>query len=196
VSPSKGSSDLKFHPVTPERWEDLEDLFGQRGACGGCWCMWWRLTQTEFNRRKGQGNKQAMKKIVRSGQIPGILAYAGGQPVGWCSIGPREVYPRLERSRILQRVDERPVWSVVCFFVAKPYRRKGVTAKLLSAAVEYARKKGAEIVEGYPVEPKKKQAPDVFLYNGLASAFRQAGFQEVARRSETRPIMRYSLQRP
>jgi GNAT superfamily N-acetyltransferase len=184
---------LDFHPVVPERWEDLEKLFGQRGACGGCWCMWWRLTHAEFNRRKGPGNKQAMKKIVRSGQVPGILAYAGGQPVGWCSIGPRDVYPRLERSRILKRVDDRPVWSVVCFFVAKPYRRKGVTVRLLSAAVEYAKKKGARIVEGYPVEPKKKRAPDAFLYHGLASAFRQAGFKEVARRSETRPIMRLYL---
>jgi GNAT superfamily N-acetyltransferase len=184
---------LKFHPVTPERWNDLEELFGQQGACGGCWCMWWRLTQAEFNRRKGPGNKQAMKKIVRSGQVPGILAYAEGRPVGWCSIGPREIYPRLERSRILQRVDDQPVWSVVCFFVARPYRRKGLTVGLLEAAVEYARKKGAKIVEGYPVEPKKIQAPDVFLYHGLASAFRQAGFKEVARRSQTRPLMRRHL---
>jgi GNAT superfamily N-acetyltransferase len=135
-----------------------------------------------------------MKKIIDSGQVPGILVYANGRPVGWCSIGPREVYPRLERSRILKRVDDQPVWSVVCFFVTRSHRRKGLATKLLKAAVEYARKRGAGIVEGYPVEPKKDSMPDVFAYHGLASAFRKAGFREVARRSQTRPIMRYFLQ--
>jgi GNAT superfamily N-acetyltransferase len=137
-----------------------------------------------------------MKRIIDSRQVPGILAYAGGQPIGWCSIGPREVYPRLERSRILKRIDEEPVWSVVCFFVSRPYRRRGIATKLLRAAVDYARKKGARIVEGYPVEPKKDQVPDLFVYHGLAASFLEAGFEEVARRSPTRPIMRLDLKRP
>jgi GNAT superfamily N-acetyltransferase len=190
-SPPESLPPLEFHPVTAERWCDLEALFGSRGACGGCWCMWWRLTQSEFDRQKGEGNKRAMKEIVDSGQVPGIMAYAQKEPVGWCSIGPREVFPRLERSRILKSVDQQPVWSVVCFFVAKPFRGHGVSGKLLQAAVDYAQKQGASIVEGYPVEPKKDHMPDLFAYHGLASAFRKAGFVEVARRSETRPIMRF-----
>jgi GNAT superfamily N-acetyltransferase len=157
--------------------------------------MWWRLTQSEFNRQKGDGNRLAMKKIVTSGEVPGIMAYAEGQPVGWCSLGPREVFPRLERSRILKRVDQQPVWSVVCFVVAKPFRRKGISTKLLGAAVQYAQEQCAKIVEGYPVEPKKASMPDLFAYHGLASTFRRAGFVEVARRSATRPIMRYYIEK-
>lgn len=184
-------SDLKFHPLTSERWRDLEILFGEHGACGGCWCMWWRLKRSQFNRQKGKDNREAFKKIVDSGEIPGILAYVDDQPIAWCSIAPRERFPVLERSRILKRVDDKPVWSIVCFFVAKPFRRKGVTVKLLQAAVEYAKKQGALIIEGYPVEPKKPVIPDIFAYTGLVSTFRTNGFEEVLRRSETRPIMRY-----
>ena len=184
-------SDLDSHPVTAKRWKDLEKLFGERGASGGCWCMWWRLSRSQFNKQKGVGNKKALKKIVASGEIPGILAYSNGEPIGWCSVAPRERFPVLERSRIRKRIDEKPVWSVVCFFVAKPFRRKEVTIELLKAAIEYAKKCGAKIVEGYPVEPKKTKMPDVFAYTGLASAFRKAGFVEVLRRSDTRPIMRY-----
>jgi len=195
LSPTKPLPPFDFHPVTAKRWRDLEALFGPRGACGGCWCMWWRLTPAEFNRQKGDGNKRAMKEIVDSGQVPGILAYAQKEPVGWCSIGPREVFPRLERSRILKRVDQQPVWPVVCFFVAKSFRGRGISGKLLEAAVDYAQKQGARIVEGYPVEPKKDHMPDLFAYHGLASAFRKAGFVEVARRSETRPIMRFVLKK-
>ncbi len=182
---------LEFHPVTPRRWRDLEKLFGARGACGGCWCMWWRLKWSQFEKQKGAGNKKALKKIGGAGEAPGLLAYAGGEPVGWCSITPRENYPKLERSRILKKVDDQPVWSAICFFVAQPYRRQGLSVKLLRAAVAYAKKKGARMVEGYPVEPKKKNFPCVFACIGLASAFRRAGFKEVLRRSPTRPIMRY-----
>ena len=122
------------------------------------------------------------------------MAYAEGEPVGWCSVAPRRDFSALERSRILKPVDDQPVWSVVCFFVAKPSRRKGVTHQLLTAAVEYARDKGAKIIEGYPVEPKTGSVPEVFVFTGLAPAFRKAGFVQVARRSETRPIMRYTIQ--
>ena len=155
--------------------------------------MWWRLKRAQFNKQKGEGNRKAMKKIVESGEIPGILAYSDGQPIGWCSVAPRERFILLENSRILKRVDDKPVWSVVCFFVAKPFRLKEVTVKLLKAALEFAGKKDAKILEGYPVEPKKGKMPDVFAYHGLASAFRKAGFKEVLRRSETRPIMRYYM---
>ena len=155
--------------------------------------MWWRLQHAEWVKQKGSKNRAALKRIVERSETPGLLAYAGKRPVGWCALAPREVYPRLDRSRILERVDEKPVWSVVCFFVAREFRRRGVTLKLLEAGVDYARKHGATIVEGYPVEPKSGRMADVFAYTGLVSAFRKAGFVEVERRSKSRPIMRRDL---
>jgi GNAT superfamily N-acetyltransferase len=184
---------LRFHALTPQRWHDLETLFGERGACGGCWCMWWTLKRAAFVAGKGDKNRKALKKRVESGAIPGLIAYAGREPVGWCALEPREDYPRLENSRILKPVDDQPVWSVVCFFVAKPYRRRGVTGMLLRAAVDFARKKGARILEGYPVDSPSGRMPDPFVYTGLASTFRAAGFEEAARRSKTRPIMRFQI---
>jgi len=188
-------SGLSFHPLTPERWVDFERLFGKHGASGGCWCMWWRLKRSEFVKQKGEENRKAMKRIVGSGEILGILGYLNSEPVGWCSVAPREAFPALERSRVLGRIDDAPVWSIVCFYVAKQFRRKGVTTALLKAAIDHVREQGGKIIEGYPIEPKKGQTPDVFAYTGLASAFRKAGFAEVLRRSETRPIMRYVVNR-
>jgi GNAT superfamily N-acetyltransferase len=187
-------SDLEFYPLNGERWANFEKLFGKRGACGGCWCMWWKLKRSEFERQKGEENRKAIKRIVDSGEVPGILAYANNQAVAWCAVAPREAYPTLERSRTLKRVDDKPVWSIVCFFVAKPFRGKGITLKLLRAAIEHVDKHGGKIVEAYPVEPKGGRMPDAFAYTGLASTFRKAGFVEVARRSETRPIMRYIIE--
>jgi GNAT superfamily N-acetyltransferase len=192
-SSSSSRPDVECHPATPDRWPDLETLFGPRGATGGCWCMYWRLPRAEFSAQKGKGTKAALQHLVESGEIVGLLAYAQGQPVGWCAVAPRESYPVLERSRILKRVDAAPVWSVVCFFVSKAFRGKGVTTVLLQAAVEYAREHGARIVEGYPIEPKTPRIPTVFAWTGLASAFQQAGFVEVERRSDTRPVMRYMI---
>lgn len=157
--------------------------------------MWWRLKRSEFNKNKGEGNKKALKKIVSGGEVPGIIAYVNNQPVGWCSVAPRGAFSTLERSRVLKPVDDKPVWSVVCFFVAKPFRRKGISVKLLEASVEHVKKQGGKIIEGYPGDPSSA-LPDAFVYNGLVSAFRKAGFVEVLRRSKRRPIMRYFLGKP
>ena len=186
--------DLEYHPVTTERWQDLETLFGASGAYAGCWCMWWRTTRSEFGKQAGKGNKEALHAIVDAGEIPGLLAYADNRPIGWCSIAPREAFPSLERSRTLKRVDDKPAWSVVCFFVAKPYRRLGLMVNLLQAATEYAKEHGAKIVEGYPIEAKENNLPSVSSFTGIASAFAEAGFVEVLRRSEHRPIMRYFIE--
>jgi GNAT superfamily N-acetyltransferase len=183
--------EFTFHPVTADCWSDVERLFGPRGACAGCWCMWWRLSRAEWNKGKGEGNRKAFRKLVRSGVEPGLLAYVDGEPAGWCAIAPRREYPRLGGSRILKPVDDQPVWSVTCFFIARKFRRQGLSAQLLKAAVDFAKASGARLVEGYPHDLKSKSA-DVFVYTGLVSAFRQAGFKEVARRSKTRPIMRKS----
>ena len=134
-----------------------------------------------------------MKRIVTSGEVPGIMAYHDGEPVGWCAVAPRSEYPRLSRSRILKPVDDRPVWSIVCLFVAKEYRGMGVSSALISAAVEFVRGKGGSTVEAYPVEPKKRM-PDAFAFHGLVVSFSRAGFMEVARRSETRPLMRCEIE--
>jgi GNAT superfamily N-acetyltransferase len=156
--------------------------------------MFWRQTGPEFAARKGDKNRRALRRLVQSDQPPGLIAWVDGEPAGWIALAPRLAYGRLERSRILKPVDDRPdVWSVPCFFVARTHRRHGLTVALLKAAVDHAARRGARVVEGYPVEPAGEQA-DVFVYTGLASAFRQAGFREVARRSPTRPVMRYEIE--
>ena len=184
---------FRFQPLTYERWKDVETLFGEKGACAGCWCMYWRQTSKEFNQKKGEGNRVALKRLVKGKTQTGIIAYDNKTPVGWVAFAPREEYKRLETSRVLKVVDDKPVWSVVCFFINKNYRRKGLTVELLKEAGKHAKKNGARIIEGYPVDPKTKDYAPVFAYTGLASAFKKAGFTEVTRRSETRPIMRKIL---
>lgn len=184
---------IRIEPLTADRWPDLEILFGPRGACGGCWCMTWRLTRREYERTKGDGNRKLFHDIVTEGRPVGLLAYDRGEPVGWCAVASRDEFPTLDRSRVLKRVDDQPVWSVVCFFVKRSHRRRGLTVTLLRAAIDYAAQHGANVVEGYPVEPRRPDMPPVFAFTGLAAAFREAGFVEVARRSETRPIMRYEV---
>lgn len=186
---------IEVHPLTAERWADLEALFGPRGAYGGCWCMWWRLTGREFGQGAGEGNRRAMEALVGSGQVPGLLAYADGRPVGWCSVGPREAFGRIERSRVLKRVDDRPVWSIVCFYVGRGWRGRGLVAALLEAAVDYAAAQGAQAVEGYPLAPRQDRVPAMYAFRGLVANFERAGFRQVARRSPSSPVMRRELGR-
>ena len=192
IATLESGASLQFRPLTTRNWADLEELFGPRGACGGCWCMTWRLSHAAFQKNKGARNKQAFHGIVASEEPTGVLAYSAGKPVGWCAVAPREAYVRLENSRVLKPVDDQPVWSVSCFYVARPYRRTGLTQALLEAAVEYARQRGAKIVEGYP-QDLQKDLPSAFVWTGLLPTFRKVGFKEVVRRSPTRPIMRKEL---
>lgn len=184
---------FEFHPLTIERWQDMEKLFGEKGEQAGCWCMWWRIPRQDFFKNWKAGNKVAFKALVDSGKTPGILAYYDGEPAGWCAIEPRENYPSLERSKTLKRIDDQPVWSITCFFVGKEFRGKGLTGALISAATEHARKHGARIVEGYPVEPEpgKKSASSGYL--GAASTYERAGFKEAARPKERVRIMRKTV---
>ncbi len=193
LSTAKPRTELTFRSLSEKNWLDLEALFGPRGGSGGCWCMWWKLRRSEYEKKKGSGTKRAFRKIVASGAPTGVLAYAGGQPVGWCAVAPREAYPVLGSSRILKPVDAQPVWSVTCFYIPRARRRCGLTALLLDAACEFAGKQGAKIVEGYPADPRAGTMADTFAWTGLLSAFRKAGFKEVARRSAGRPIMRRFL---
>ncbi|MGH2552978.1 MAG: GNAT family N-acetyltransferase [Chitinophagaceae bacterium] len=184
---------FSFCPLTSKNWKDFENLFGPNGACEGCWCMTWRFAAAEYKKKKGEGNKKAMRELVKK-TPPGIIAYEEKKLAGWCAVAPRIEYVRLENSRVLKPVDDKLVWSVSCFFIAKHFRKKGLSAKLLKAAVDFAFSNGAQIVEGYPVEPRRGKMADVFAWTGIASVFTKAGFKEVARRSETRPIMRIEKQ--
>jgi GNAT superfamily N-acetyltransferase len=150
--------------------------------------MWWKQTRAEFARLHGDPNRKALKAIVDSRVVPGILAYSDERPVGWCAVEPREAYTALERSRTLARVDGKPVWSVPCFYVARDFRGRGVMRNLLAGAIDWAGKNGARMIEAYPVEPGDKPASS--LYTGVVSMFQDAGFVEVMRRSARRPIMR------
>lgn len=184
---------LNYKALTSACWKDLEILFGERGACGGCWCMWWRIKRKEFEKQKGLQNKRAFKQIVDANREPGFLGYHLENPVAWLAIEPRENYPALERSRILKPVDETQVWSITCFFIRKDYRRKGVSIAMLEHAKHFARTRGAKTLEGYPVAPRKDNMPDAFAWTGIERSYLSAGFKEVARRSETRPLMRFHL---
>ena len=186
------TSKLSFRPLKRNLWPDLEELFGPRGACAGCWCMFWKLRGKAFDEARGIETRLMHKSIIDSGTPTGLLAYLHGEVVGWVAVEPREAYERLAYSRILKPVDDQPVWSVTCFFVAKKHRRSGITVELLKAAVEHVRAHGGRVVEGYPVETQKDM-PAPFVYTGTASAFKKAGFKEVARRSPTRPIFRYKI---
>ena len=189
------SLDLSFHPLTQKLWRDFELLFGNNGACGGCWCMYWKLRGKEFSENTGDNARQMQKSIVDSKIVPGLLAYLEGYPVGWIAVEPRIAYPKLAHSRTLKPVDDQEVWSVTCFFIEKKHRRKGIAVELLKAAIEYVRDRGGKIVEGYPVDSKKEQ-PAPFVFTGTASAFIKAGFKEAARNSPTRPIFRYIIPSP
>jgi hypothetical protein len=185
---------IEIFPIIPERWDDFEQLFGPRGACAGCWCMYWKLQRKDFTAGQGDHNRLLQKEIVASGRTPGLIAYKDKIPAGWIAVESRENYPVLNNSRILKPLDDLPVWSVTCFFVPKKNRDQGLTVALLKAAIDHVEKQGGNVVEGYPVEPRHAgKMPPVFVYMGLASAFKQAGFIETGRRSETRPIMRYFI---
>lgn len=184
---------ITIYPLDITRWRDFESLFGERGACGGCFCMSWRLRKSDFEKQKGDVNKQAMKKLVEQNKSVGLLAYVEGKAIGWCAVAPREVYLRLERSRVLKRIDEKPVWSITCFYITKAFRRKGISTLLIKGAIDYCKEKGATIIEAYPVVPYSRKVPDVFMWTGMPTAFEQAGFVVAERRSNARPIMRYYL---
>jgi GNAT superfamily N-acetyltransferase len=193
MTPTVSPLTLAFAPLTPDRWSDVVQLFGPRGACAGCWCMVWRRSRADWERGKGSGNRAAFRRVVRRGPAPGILAYSDSQPIAWCAVAPREAYVQLERSRVLKRIDAEPVWSVSCLFVTRAFRRRGVSTALLQAAGQFAASQGARIVEGYPVEPYSEKMPDAFAWTGTVAAFRAAGYAEVARGSAKRPIMRRTV---
>jgi GNAT superfamily N-acetyltransferase len=186
------SGGLTVEPLGRENWREFERLFGSRGACGNCWCMYYRLSQQEFLKGKaGQGNKRAMKKLVWAGMPAGMLGFYRGRAIAWCAFAPRQDFSRLEKSRAHRRIDDRPVWSVPCLFVDRKFRKQGVADELLIALVRHARKKKVKIIEAYPLIPAQKKLPDAFAWVGLYRSFARAGFEIVDLSSKNRPMVRY-----
>ena len=191
---------LDIHPVTADRWEDLATFFGPSGASNHCWCTWWRQTGGEFSAgeaERGAGNRTLMHSVVEAGSEPGLLAYRDGRAVGWVSVAPRPQYGRVMRSRRIgpepeEAADER-VWSVVCFWIPRSERGKGVATELLQAAVEHAQASGARILEAYPVDAGSGRQPAANLFTGTSAMFLRAGFVEVDRPRGAQMIMRRKL---
>lgn len=182
---------ITIRPLTPELWPALEDLFGKSGASNGCWCMYWRLGP-EYHQRPREKNKAALRRIVKRGPPPGLLAFDGDVAVGWCQLTPRDALPWLNRTRLLQRVDDVPVWSLSCFYVRRGYRKRGVMSALIAAAVKAAKRAKAPALEAYPVDTDAPKGT-TNIFTGTASTFARAGFKTVAGRVPSRPIMRHDL---
>jgi GNAT superfamily N-acetyltransferase len=190
ISEEPSKDELVFKLVTISEWPDLEALFSALPAPRMCWCMYWRKTRSEWWGH-GEENRASMRAVVESGRAPGILAYENGRAIGWCSVAPRSEFPGLDRSPTLKRIDDKPVWSITCFVIAKEYRRRGVATALAQEAIGYARRNGAQVIEAYPLineDGKYRMVGESFM--GFVSTFERLGFKQVSDRSQVRNIMR------
>jgi predicted GNAT family acetyltransferase len=186
------SSSLRFEPLTKYNWHKFTQLFGDKGACGNCWCMYYRLNKSEFAEGKtNEGNKNAMKELVWAGKPTGVLAFYEDLPIAWCAFAPREDFSKLARSRVHKRIDGNLVWSIPCTFIDKKFRRQGVSVELLKGVVKYARENGIKIIEAYPTIATQERLPDSFAWIGLYQSFERAGFKIVDTTSKSRPMVRY-----
>ena len=183
---------LTFEPLTKDNWGKFLQLFGNKGACGNCWCMYYRLKKQDYQEGKqDDGNKNAMKEIVWDNRPAGVLGFYDGQPIAWCAFAPREDFLKLEKSRVHKRIDDQPIWSIPCFFIDKAFRRHGVSVELLKGVINYARKEGIKIIEAYPTTPTQEKLPDSFAWIGLYKSFERAGFTIVDQTSKNRPMVRF-----
>ena len=182
---------LTFEPLSKRNWDEFVRLFGERGACGNCWCQSYRLPKAEFDAgKKNDGNELKMKDLVWNNRPTGILAFYKEEAIAWCALAPREDFIRLEKSRVHKRIDNLPVWSITCFFVKKKFRMKGVSLILLKAVIDHARKNNISVLEAYPLIPTSGKLPDAFAWIGLCSTFEKAGFRIVDHTSKNRPMVR------
>jgi GNAT superfamily N-acetyltransferase len=182
---------LTIRPLTPDLWPALENLFGKKGACNGCWCMYWRIGAA-YRKRPSDKNKAAFREVVKRGPPPGLIAFDGDLAVGWCQLTPRDALPWLDRGWRLKRVDAVAVWSLSCFYVRIGYRRKGVTEALIKAALKAAKHAKAPALEAYPLDANKTPSTSS---TGYATTFARAGFKTVACHVPPRPIMRHDLKK-
>ena len=190
--------DFRAVSLTPERWRDFETLFGPQGACGGCWCTYFRVLSSERKSMDGNARKAFMAGRVANGPPPGLLGYFGERPVGWVQVGPRAELPQWNAPKVVSRpLDERDaedprVWAVSCFFISSRERGKGLSHRMLSEAIAFAEANGARVIEACPID-RTKQSKSVGLYVGSTRIFEAAGFSEVARRKDGRPLMRLGV---
>lgn len=186
------------HPLTPDRWDDLEAIFNAKGCsiARGCWCMYYRRSGKSADLRVGETqsarNRSDLMALAASDQPPGLIGYQDDVPIGWISLGPRQDFAKLARSPVMKPIDELPVWSIVCFVVPSEYRKQGVARALLAGAVEYARQRGARLLEAYPVDKAEPSAGESSWF-GSKAMYDAAGFEEVARRKPARPMVRLQL---
>ena len=196
------AADLEFHPLTPKRLPDLASLFEQGGDPKWCWCASFRVRGMDFTKARAADNRAVLEKAARAdarrGRAPGLIAYRDGEAIGWVSLAPREDFERLEHSKVLARVDDKPVWSIVCFVVGRRARGQGVANAMLAAAIDYARDQGATLLEAYPTDVADGRIPSANAYMGTLSMFERAGFTKVDRRQANssvrpRPIVRRAI---
>ena len=186
---------LSFEPLSKDNWNKFVQLFGDKGACGNCWCMFNRLKKSDFDEGKlDGGNRMAMKNLVWENKPTGILGFYEDQAIAWCAFAPREDFVKLEKSRIHKRIDNNTVWSIPCFFIDKKFRRKGVSVEMLKGVINYAKINGVKIIEAYPTIPPQKMLPDAFVWIGLYKSFVSAGVKIVENTSKNRPMVRYYTQ--
>ena len=184
---------LKIESLTSANWKQFEILMGEKGGCGNCWCMYFRLPYKDFQENKPDGNKRMIKQLVNKGLPQGLIASFNNEPVGWIALAPREDYMKLENSRVFKRIDDKPVWSITCFFIKKESRHKGLSHQLIKGAVEFAKKSNIKILEAYPAIPYDKNVPHPFLWVGVLSSFLKNGFKIVRQSSKSRAMVRIKL---
>jgi GNAT superfamily N-acetyltransferase len=185
---------LTFEPLTKTNWKKFVQLFGNNGACGNCWCMFYRLKKADFMEGKINGkNKESMRRIVMKNYPTGILGFYKEQPIAWCAFAPREHLIRLENSRVHKRIDDVNVWSITCFFIDKNFRQRGISAELLKGVIEYARQNNIQVIEAYPTILSVAYLPDSFIWTGLYKTFKRVGFKVVNHTSKNRPMVRYYI---
>ena len=190
---------LTIRPLTPSRWEDVEAVFNAKGCsvARGCWCMFYRRSgpgaAVPNGMTRAQRNRAELKALVDGGTPPGLIGYRGKTPVGWVSLGPREDFAKLKRSQVMKPVDAKPVWSIICFVVPQEFRGQGVARALLDGAIAYAKKRGATLLEAYPVD-RAARGRDDSMWFGAKSMYDAAGFDEVARRKPQRPVVRLKIE--
>jgi len=180
---------INFKSLNEETWPNLQSLFGDKGACGGCWCMYWRLAYKDYENGKGQRNQLKFFKLIQKGLPLGILAFKEDESIGWCSISPKRALVRLEKSRLFKTIEATPTWSITCLFINKNHRNMGLSVALIRAAAKYAFENGAVIIEAYPIIPKTTRIPAAFAWVGFINSFSKAGFEKKAQPSENRLIM-------
>jgi GNAT superfamily N-acetyltransferase len=194
--------DLEILPLSPDRLDDLARLFSQGGDPKWCWCSYYRLRSIDFRTATPASNRTVIERAAvetaAEGRAPGLIAYAGGEPIGWVSVGPRDDYARLQHSKVLGPIDDKPVWSIVCFVVSRRVRGQGVAHALLDAAVTFAREHGATLLEAYPVDAASGRVPAAHAFKGTVAMFERAGFEVVERRqanrsSVPRPVVRRAI---